>query len=98
LLGLLRRLMSGESEDETEYDGFLSAPDERHALVNGFFRGLYDGRKSLNPMPSKSSKYPKPEDGNAGDELHYWRAGFIVGTAVQYGALVVGAVAAKVLL
>jgi hypothetical protein len=75
--------MSGKSEGETEYDGFLSAPPERHALVNGFFRGLYDGRKSLNPFPSECSKYPKPEDGAAGDELPYWRGGFIVGTVVQ---------------
>lgn len=90
LLGLLRRLMSGKSEDETEYDGFLSAPDERHALVNGFFRGLYDGRRSLNPVPSKCSKYPKPDDGEAGDEVHYWRGGFILGTAVQYGVIVAG--------
>jgi len=90
MLRILRRLMSGKSEDESEYDGFLSAPDERHALVNGFFRGLYDGRKSLNPMPSKCSKYPKPKDGEVGDELHYWRGGFIAGTVVQYGVIAAG--------
>jgi hypothetical protein len=91
MIGLLRRLMSGKSEDASEYDGFLSAPDERHALANGFFRGLYDGRRSLNPVPSKCSKYPSPEDDAAGDELHYWRGGFILGTVVQYAAIGVGA-------
>jgi hypothetical protein len=79
--------MSGKSEEETEYDGFLSAPSERHALANGFFRGIYDGRRTLNPFPSKCSAYPKPEDGAADGEIHYWRAGFMVGNLVQYGII-----------
>jgi len=57
-------------------------------FMNGLFRGVYDGKQSLNPLPEKSDSIPKPQDTKA-DKLWAWRFGFLIGTLLQIIMLIV---------
>jgi hypothetical protein len=55
----------------------FSQPDEVHAFVHGLYKALI----TANPKPSHPESI---------DELHYWRAGYLVGKSVHVlGILVI---------
>lgn len=70
---------SAPSEDETEYDGFLSYAAEWHAFTHGVYKGV-------TTMPYRAP--PEPDNPDVNKEPHYYRGGYVLGTLLQLGIIV----------
>lgn len=68
------------SEEDTEWDGFLSYAAEWHAFAIGF----YDGMKSWRARPGDL-----PDNPDVQAEPHYYKGAYVLGTLVQ-GLIAVG--------
>lgn len=62
------------SEDASDYDGFLSYAAEWHAFTHGVFKGF-------TTAPWKTP--PAPDNRDVRSEPHYYRGGYMLGTAAQ---------------
>lgn len=49
---------------------FGNSPDEVHALVHGYYRGFYNEERN-------------PETEDSENELHYFRAGYLMGNIIR---------------
>lgn len=64
------------TEDETNRDGFLSYAGEWHALSFG----VYHGMKTWRVRPKGL-----PENDDIQSEPHYYTGGYVIGTLLQLG-------------
>lgn len=80
--------MDKPKESDSERDGLLSYAVEWHS----FTHGVYDGMKNPKARPKG---LPELED--VQKEPHYYKGGYIIGTLLQLGIMVVlGILAGKV--
>lgn len=73
-------------EADTPRDGFASYPAEVHALTHGLYMGF-----TTQPL----RRPPEPNNADVKKESHYYRGGYLGGTALQVLVLVVLSVVAE---
>lgn len=68
------------TEDASKRDGFLSYAAEWHSFTHGVFKGF-----TTQPFQTP----PQPDNKDVKEESHYYRGGYLLGTALQLALVAV---------